>query len=379
MEDLWCELIFQRPYISIEYKITDYNDFKKLIEVNKDFHRLVCEFYFENIQNSKNVAKNLSGGSKFNFIEKQKSISTQLRRISYKHKTTNIVLTRRLQSVITLGSLLEQNIDFWNVELNKVKKDDKFDISDNKKIVIENFDFLLTSIDWQFNTPTILNKKHQVNHTKHIFQKLFIDDPNFRYKLALESLYNEVKIGLEITDKIIKVEDNNNDQNDFIEKVVQYLEKILAKLPSIDFDYLKALKVYLNDKIKKFKTELDINDYNEQNQKKQSEFAFHDFFYNQYKNDCNEILKAYIKPTNRQVAILIYLLIENEIIKIERKGLSRLNFSNILQEKEERKNIAGINKYFEPIWGNLNDRVNVNNDNDYLKIKNDIEKIFKLD
>lgn len=111
-----------------------------------------------------------------------------------------------------------------------------------------------------------------------------------------------------------------------------------------------------------------------------NKIAFVDFFFNEFKSKSNDLYKEFNGSSNRKTAILIYLLVENKIITIERNGLSRLKFSNFIQNKPNRTNIAGINAYFD---SSSPKKIAFNNqisdiDEDYIKLKNRINRIFNL-
>lgn len=255
-------------------------------------------------------------------------------------------------------------------------------------------------------------KGYDIHYVKHFYLKIFyshvlpkvviekkinvlIDmfnemDKN-KYKAYLENGKDEIKapqnynlitevyeLEYELDDYLIEQIEKNQfffkgiEYKYFIDDLIDLLDVLKSKLLS------RKQKRFVDDFSKKLIGLIDKSNSNKL--KLSKEIKIVDFFFKGFKSKSGDLLKEFSDSTNRQTAILIYLLVENKIITIERKGLSKLNFSNFIQNRPKRKNIAGINSYFDSSSSKkiaLNDKIS-EKDEDFIKLKNSISHIFNL-
>jgi hypothetical protein len=152
--------------------------------------------------------------------------------------------------------------------------------------------------------------------------------------------------------------------------------EILESLIFLETKHKRVKKLYtrlLNEKLKIEQSKI------EQNKPEQikKQIKLEDFFFEKHKTKAQELLTYYKNPTNKKIAFLINILHKNEIIRIERSGLSRLRFTEIILNKAIKNN-EGINLYFQSFGNHELKSYDKKYDSDFQILENEIKEIFKL-
>ena len=129
-------------------------------------------------------------------------------------------------------------------------------------------------------------------------------------------------------------------------------------------------------------TEIILELENEKSKLKSNKIIqFEDFFYQEYKHKSNEVLKEIRKSfmSYRKIAFCIHILVDLNVVVLERQGLSRKKISELLT-REQINNNSGIGNYFQPFIHNTlkNNSDKFYKDN-YQNIKNKLKTIFNID
>ena len=380
MIHIFYDLNETRKDLTKNYNPENEDEFYHLIENDTYFHRLICKQviqcfsdYYEQASKKQNPVREIFIKDQINFID---YLLTH-----YKVKS-EVVINGRSNTMI---SDLKSTRDYWinakkntlalaNSKLNTDFEQEFADIIYDFKVFLDNhhtiYD-LIRDIRGLHDRPPLVDKLNKSNFSDEI---VYSKEISMNSYLATEVVsracfYDKMA---EKTSKVVNTYQKYfNDMNNlisFLNDLIWHYEKLES------LERIECLKKGLKEAINLLKAEkLKLNGSNS--------IQFEDFFNQGFKQNSDEFLKHFRNNsiTNKKIAFIIHILVDLNIIEIEREGLSRLKFTEFIKGVRIKNNY-GVNRFFQSSAPNTlkDDTDKGYYRNDYDRIKKDLKGMFNI-